>query len=156
MSSRDHILSSLREAAKPFADIEAPSAKRLPMTPLTEQDPKALLDRFVKEAEALSAVVYQPEGDEAATQMVLDLLAGQACALVWEADWLPLSGLQDTIQGAGIEVVMAPDPTVYVGITGATAALASTGTVRLQSGPGQLRSASLLPSKHIAIIREEQ
>jgi L-lactate dehydrogenase complex protein LldG len=57
---------------------------------------------------------------------------------------------------AGFERVSANDPHVEVGITGVDAALAATGSLVLMSGPDQPRAVSLLPTTHLAIVREEQ
>ena len=45
---------------------------------------------------------------------------------------------------------------VVVGITGAYAALADTGSIVVVSGPGRGRIASLLPPTHIAVVGAEQ
>jgi L-lactate dehydrogenase complex protein LldG len=48
---------------------------------------------------------------------------------------------------------MGPDPTIQVGITGALAGIAESGSLVLVSGEGRPLTASLLPDIHIAILR---
>ncbi len=45
---------------------------------------------------------------------------------------------------------------VRVGVTGALAGLADTGSLAMVSGPGRGRMASLLPPVHVAVIRATQ
>ena len=48
---------------------------------------------------------------------------------------------------------MEPDPTIRVGVTGALAGIADTGSLVLVGGEGRPLTASLLPDIHIAILR---
>jgi len=52
-----------------------------------------------------------------------------------------------------ISIVRDPDPSVRVGVTGALAGIADTGSLVLVSGEGRPMTASLLPEIHIAILR---
>jgi L-lactate dehydrogenase complex protein LldG len=56
---------------------------------------------------------------------------------------------------ANIGVIHTPDPSVRAGLTGASAALAETGSLLLCGGSECSLTASLLPELHIAIIHEE-
>jgi hypothetical protein len=49
--------------------------------------------------------------------------------------------------------VLSPDPSIRVGITGALAGIADTGSLVLVGGAGNPLTASLLPDIHIAILR---
>jgi L-lactate dehydrogenase complex protein LldG len=69
----------------------------------------------------------------------------------WDAENLH-HGLLEKILAAGIDVTHLPDPTVKVGLTGASAGIAETGTIILPGGTGRSLSASLLPDTHIAIL----
>jgi L-lactate dehydrogenase complex protein LldF len=53
-----------------------------------------------------------------------------------------------------IPFVREPDPAIRVGVTGALAGIADTGSLVLVGGEGRSLSASLLPDIHIAILRE--
>jgi L-lactate dehydrogenase complex protein LldG len=86
--------------------------------------------------------------------------------LAWDDSELPLKGLGAALQEAGIvrlDPSLPADPTgrrsrlaelgrAVVGLTGALAGLADTGTLALLSGPPRPRFASLLPPVHVAVI----
>jgi L-lactate dehydrogenase complex protein LldG len=90
--------------------------------------------------------------------------------LAWDARHLPVPGLLDYLQQEGIRIMDAHVPRgepdraqklaeiekTPVGITGADAALADTGTLALRSGPGRSRLASLSVRTHIALFTPEQ
>jgi L-lactate dehydrogenase complex protein LldG len=154
MSSREAILAKLRRRERPFPEIQPPPVYR-PMTPL-EGSQNELLKRFIQEAEILSAAVYRPEGEAAAIRLILDLVGEDRSILAWDWAAIPLPGLQAALEAMGISVADPDDPAARVGITGADAALAATGSLVLFSGPGRFRSASLLPPIHIAVIRKAQ
>ncbi len=86
--------------------------------------------------------------------------------LAWDDSELPLKGVGAALHAAGINRL---DPNVpadaarrrarlaelggaVVGLTGALAGLADTGTLALLSGPTRPRLASLLPPVHVAVI----
>jgi L-lactate utilization protein LutB len=54
----------------------------------------------------------------------------------------------------GVQSVLAPDPTIAAGITGALVGIAESGSLVLVGGEGHPLTASLLPDIHIAILRE--
>lgn len=82
--------------------------------------------------------------------------------LGWAPDILGIPKLGDALSGAGISLTVPPDlnefecredaSSIAVGITGTDAALASTGTLVLGTGPGRSRAASLLPLHHIVLV----
>jgi L-lactate dehydrogenase complex protein LldG len=60
-------------------------------------------------------------------------------------------------QAAGLEVALrAPDGDDAVGITGAFAAIAETGTLMMLSGPDTPASMHLLPETHVAIVAADR
>ena len=73
--------------------------------------------------------------------------------MAWDGTHLP-AGLLEELSEAGIHIKNEPDPEIRVGITGATAGIAETGTLVLTSGNGKPQSTSLLSELHIAILRE--
>ena len=79
---------------------------------------------------------------------------GVKSILAWEEGHFP-TGLIETLRQAGVEVKHTIDPEIIVGLTGATAAIAETGTLVLIGGPGRPLSASLLPESHIAILNKQ-
>ena len=80
--------------------------------------------------------------------------------LAWQGEHLP-AGLLESLQAQGIELIYPTLETkelcsqVKVGLTGAAAGVAETGTLLLPGGAGRPLTASLLPEVHIAILREE-
>ncbi len=86
--------------------------------------------------------------------------------LAWDDSELPLKGVGAALHAAGIirlDPNVPADPTrrrarlaelgrAVVGLTGALAGLADTGTLALLSGPTRPRFASLLPPVHLALI----
>jgi L-lactate dehydrogenase complex protein LldF len=97
------------------------------------------------------------------TRCTPETLAGDILALLterkitaimaWEKDHLP-KGLLDALREQGIRIEHASHPELQIGLTGALAAVAETGTLVQTSGPGYPQSISLLPDIHIAVLRE--
>jgi L-lactate dehydrogenase complex protein LldF len=69
----------------------------------------------------------------------------------WDEKELPV-GLINGLQEAGIQVSQSPDPDIRIGLTGATAGIAESGTLVVPGGKGRSQTASLLPEIHIAVI----
>lgn len=90
--------------------------------------------------------------------------------LAWDDSDLLLKGLGAALQAAGIvrlDTGLPTDPTrrrvrlaelgrAVVGLTGALAGLADTGTLALLSGPTRPRFASLLPPVHLALLSKTE
>ncbi len=112
------------------------------------------VERFSKELEALGGVAIRVAAGDLNEKVMLFLQQNNyAAALAWDH----VDGLdQALLQQRGIRLVRSADPMVKAGITGATAAIAETGTLLITSGNGQPLSASLLPETHIAVIRSGQ
>jgi len=155
MNSRERILDALRTARQPFSNKPAPQTY-LPMAPVADTDSAALTERFVTEAEKLSGRVHRTAGAADAIETVLSLLEGEESIIRWDAERIPLPGLSAALAAASIAVAAPDDPSVRVGLSGADAALAATGSLVLCSDAGQYRTASLLPPVHIAIITADQ
>ena len=139
-----------------------------PDTPPPGDD--ALVSRFGQKLEALSGRMHRASDPLEAARIVSEV-ASRAQArriLSWDEAWLGCPGLHARLQAAGLEVScleLPDDPLArgtrlleaaqfLVGLTGARAALADTGTVVLASGPGCSRLASLLPPVHVAIVSQ--
>ncbi len=153
-SSRERIFERLRQAKRPFPTAN-PISSHLPMTPIDDQSQSALTQRFIKEAKALSSVIHQPANEAEAIEQILSLLGEEKLVLNWEFDQIQLTGLKEALQKKGINL-SPDDATAKIGISGANAALAATGSLVLFSGNGRYRATSLLPITHIAIIQEDQ
>jgi L-lactate dehydrogenase complex protein LldG len=71
--------------------------------------------------------------------------------------WDQVPGLEEArLTEAGILVRHEADKNIKVGITGALAGIAETGTLVIPGGQGQPLSASLLPEIHIAVLRASE
>lgn len=155
MTSRDSILNRLRTATVAFDHM--PEVKtRLPVAVVEDTSPQACLDLFVKQAEALQCKVSRCADEDEAIRVVLDTVKPDQRVMTWEFAHIPLPGLADALTGAQITAVTTGDPAIRVGVTGADAAIAATGSLVVNSGPGKARQTSLLPDVHIAVIRQTQ
>lgn len=154
MTSREQILEKLRGRKRPFPHI-IPPANPQHMSPLSG-DTESLLARFIQEAEALSAIVHQPADHEAAVDEILSIVGYDTSVLAWDFDNMPLPLLSSALTAANVKVADPADHSVRVGISGADAALAATGSLVVVSGNGRFRTTSLLPPVHIAVITPEQ
>lgn len=155
MGSREEILAKLRAAPKPFTDLPKRDTY-LHMVPIEDKSPAALRKRFVEEAKKLACEVSEPASHADAIQQILALVGENKSVIAWDFVNIPLPGLADAITAAGIQIADVRDGSVRVGITGADAALASTGSLVVGSGAGKSRQASLLPALHIAVITPDQ
>lgn len=82
--------------------------------------------------------------------------------LSWNPTLLAIPSLRDALTDLNFELVMPGDLAtddvrnavryIRYGITGVTAAFASTGSMLMATGPQQSRAASLLPFRHLALI----
>ncbi len=162
-SSRERILERLRANRKPFEDAPPRPAHYLPVTRLDDPD---LVARFRAEVERLKGALHTPASDQAAIDLVLELVGGDPAVIAWER--LPLPGLTDALAKRNVKVIiprargerrrdelMNAEP-IRVGITGADAAFATTGTLALVTDEAQGRITSLVPPVHIALLRRER
>ena len=102
----------------------------------------------------------------AAIQQVLDLIGGEKRVLAWEN--LNLPGLTEALEAEQVKIVIPKTggdqrqaatneaETVRIGVTGADAGIATTGTLALVTQKGQGRIPSLLPPTHIALLRKDR
>jgi len=161
-SSRTEILARIRRAKQRalLPDVTG-------LTPPPPEPPpfdRPLIDVF---EEALRAVQGAPHRC-ATVEEVADLIAqqcraqGQREALAWID--LPLPGLTQALQAQGVTLIPSrlTDPDrqanyagmehIMVGVTGAAAGLARTGSIVLHADRAHGRLASLLPDIHIALL----
>ena len=141
-----------REAISDF------SSPRVEVSPRRDHD---LLTKFAAELDALGAKFSVcSEGD--LPEKILELLRRRGIeeTLAWDAAHLP-DGLLEKLTAAGIQVshpnrgTIPTSSRVRAGLSGASAAIAETGTILLTGGPGQPLIASLLPEIHIAVLWEK-
>jgi L-lactate dehydrogenase complex protein LldG len=122
--------------------------------------------QFTAELQALGGQVYQAHLPEQIAALVESLASreGERSVLAWNDDALPVAGVRGAIEALGCRVIQqkpgdaqAPGPRdewarASVGLTGATACLAETGSIVLISGPGKGRLASLITPIHVALV----
>ncbi|MCC6145974.1 MAG: lactate utilization protein [Anaerolineaceae bacterium] len=155
MDSKQKILKTLKGSAVSFPDRTAPP-EYLSVTSLPDTARPALVEKFIAEAALLNVHTHKPADNPNAIDAVLEIIGGEQKIMAWNFDYIPLPGLAEKLQHVHIETTNISEPSINVGITGADAALAATGSLILYSGNGKPRGISLLPQKHIAILREDQ
>jgi L-lactate dehydrogenase complex protein LldG len=103
---------------------------------------------------SLSQVVEVPSWPDAWAEIAKLLTERRyRSAICWDEDQFPETGLTSALRAASCCMASKGEwATADVGITGAVAGIAATGSLVLNSGPGRPRSASLLPQHHIAIL----
>ena len=155
MDSRERILLKLQQAQRPFPDrIVEPEPT--PVTAVQSDDRGQLLARFIREAEGLYCHIERVQNERAAAKAVVAALEGAQRIISWDLALIPSRELADALQKAGVAFAAPNDGQAEVGLTGAHAALAGSGSLVLVSGPGRPRTAALLPRKHVAVITPEQ
>jgi L-lactate dehydrogenase complex protein LldG len=160
MSSREQILAALRNhAASSLPAVPPVPANYLPVTHTPEGE---LAERFTTELSRLTGKVYvAPDANTAVSQLLM-LIGTDQTVIAWED--LPIPELQSALAQRGINVV-SPNfrrdsraeqfqtaAQVRIGITGADAGFATTGTLALVTDQGHGRMISLLPPVHIALL----
>ncbi len=127
-----------------------------------------LVATFAARLAAVDGVVHRPQRREEIASLVVDiaLTSGASRFVAWDRDQLPMPEVLDAVLAAGLtpvhgEVPVDPDErlarlaelgTADVGITGALAGFAVSGSIVLTAGPGRPRFASLIPDVHIALL----
>lgn len=157
MNSREKIFGKLREryqGREPFPDVKPPVAYRS-VVPVEDTSPASLYGLFVAEAKKAGCVLHETTTSGEAMAVVLELLGRDEAISCWDPNHIPLPGLSEALDAAGIRRV-GPDADVRVGLTGVDAALAATGSVVVMSGNGRPRAASLLPPVHVAVVAGNQ
>lgn len=165
---REQVLSQIRASLK-TAHLPAARATVPPRVSAGQGERAAMLENFRRELELLGGLSFLAQSDEEAIEIVLKLLrdVGGKEMLSWEDSEMPVRGLGDALQASGYtrqKVELANDAAerknklmtlerATVGITGALAGLADTGSLALLSSAARPRLASLLPPTHIALLQ---
>ena len=141
----------------------------LPAPPLVSTDlprPDAidLMARFRARAQAVNAVVHGPVSRHGVPRAVAGIAGGHDASRFMAWDELPASGVATALVSDGLERIdhEVPDEarlahnetyrSLDIGVTGAVAGLAESGSVVLTHGPGKPRMASIVPEIHIALL----
>jgi L-lactate dehydrogenase complex protein LldG len=157
---RDIFLSRVGRAAMTAQLPEAPSVDAdLPQLGATD-----LVALFRDRAHRVDAVVHGPVSRHGAPKSVSGIAAGHDVATFVAWDDLPAPGVISALTSAGSNRIDHQVPgtdrrahqlgyaDLDLGITGADAGIAESGSVVLSHGPGRPRMASLVPRVHIALL----
>lgn len=121
-------------------------------------------DTFTEKATANACTVHGPFPPADAATRLVDVVIGHAATgevAIPEGDALvDQLELPDRLASAGVRLLQPGDDRwetrladAAVGVTSATIAVASTGTVAVTAGPGAPRALSLLPPVHVCVLR---
>jgi L-lactate dehydrogenase complex protein LldG len=157
MTAREEILQRLRAGARP-------EAAALPQPWRSRRAFPDLAAQFARALAAVKGETLLADSQETAVAQISQLLLeiGAERVVVDGGGERPLTDIpwsalnpasQFTFPGAADWRDQCA--TADVGLSGAVAALAETGTLIVQSGPGQSRLATLLPPVHIALLSAE-
>jgi len=127
------------------------------------EDPPA---RFIEELEALGGHGARVENLEEAREYALDLARKKEAKLLlrWDVDELEELGVDAPLAKTGVEVAVWRDLADFreiagkadIGISTAEWAIAETGTLVLEGGPGKGRTVTLLPPTYVAVLPVER
>ena len=127
------------------------------------QDPPA---RFIEELEALGGHGKRVESGEGAREYVLGLVREREAKLLirWDVEELEALGVDEPLGDAGVEVAVWRELADFrevagradIGLSTAAWAVAETGTLVLEGGPGMGRSVTLLPPTYVAVLPVER
>lgn len=138
-------------------------------------DNDTLVKKFRKELDTLAGFTYEVGSVDEAAMQIVELAQRYATTqlLAWEPaafDALGVPGLIDRLTTRGLSMVSQQVPFVGdsrrerlaeldpipLGLTGADAGLAESGSIVISSGPGRGRLASLLVPIHVAVLRRDR
>jgi L-lactate dehydrogenase complex protein LldG len=159
---RAALKTAVGKALLPGAGLNHPGRFEPPPAPTYD-----LFERFRTELTKLGGTVHDGGSVRDVADIVLGRLANVAAprVMMWDEPHLPVTGLGEALRAHGVQVLtQSPDhardnahraelASATVGITGADAGLAQTGSIAVASGPGRGRLASLLAPIHVALLR---
>lgn len=127
------------------------------------EDPPA---RFLEELEALGGHGTKVDSYEEAREYVLSLAREREAKLLirWDVEELERLAVDDSLEKAGVEVVLWRDLEDFrkvtaaadIGLSSAEWAIAETGSLVFTGGPGRGRSVTLLPPTYVAVISADR
>ena len=167
MANRTEFLAAIRHRTRTgqYKPTHAPdiawTPKETPSEPRPIEDPPA---RFIEKLEALGGHGLRVESEEEATGYVVSLARERNAKLLVRWDDAELTGFDAPLAEAGVEVAVPQDPVSLrevaaragVGLSTAEWAIAETGSLVLESGPGRGRSVTLLPPTYVAVVRADR
>lgn len=160
------------------ADAGTPHPGRFASRQAPAADVETLMARFRAALEAVGGTVHHCTGVDAVAALIAEIAATAAAdsteagtaMLSWAPEWLPVPGILEACAARGLPTIDATVRTdvdghradlqrldaAVVGLTGAAALLADTGSIVATSGVGRPRLASLLPPVHVALVTRAQ
>jgi L-lactate dehydrogenase complex protein LldG len=131
---------------------------------LPQADTDDLIDLFRRRIQAVNGVFHGPMGKHAVARAIVGIASGHGSKSFMAWDDMDVSGIPSALTSAGLERVdhrmddadrlehQLGYSEVDLGITGALAGFAESGSVVLSHGRGRPRMASLVPEVHVAIV----
>lgn len=153
MSARAAILDRLRRAEQTGVVPASGDCTSRPAAANDTSEP--LLERFVRELNALGVNAFVEPSDEAVRARVAGIVGSQL-VLQWDSHALPYGTGALFPAAATGSSPREQQAAAEIGVTGVDAAIAETGSLAQLAGEGKPRAASLLPPTHLAIVRREQ
>ena len=122
--------------------------------------------RFIEELEALGGHGKRVEDRRGAREYVIELARKREARLLlrWDVDELEALDVDGPLDDAGVEVAVWRDFADFreiagradIGLSTAAWAIAETGTLVLEGGPGMGRTVTLLPPTYVAVVPVER
>ncbi len=169
---RDEFLANIRQTLQSAAPLPNARRQRPLSPPLADYTPSDLIPSFAAEVTALKGQFYRVATIRETVAQIAAIFAAHHATeyIAWAASALPIANLKVLLGEKGYtehDAVISNHPLartqthtalspVSIGLTGAMAGLADTGSLVLQSGSGRGRLASLLPLVHIALLTPNQ
>ena len=167
MADRAEFLASIRHRTRTgrYKPTRAPDVAWTPKEtpPKIEriEDPPA---RFIEKLEALGGHGLRAGGGEEAREYVVSLARVRGAKLLVRWDDPELCAFDAPLAEAGVEVAVPRDPVglrdaagrADIGLSTAAWAIAETGSLVLEGGPGRGRSVTLLPPTYVAVLRADR
>jgi L-lactate dehydrogenase complex protein LldG len=136
MSAREEILAKVRKAVAGTPDVEIPRDYR------TEPHTQDVVELFAERVDDYRAIVHVIPAAEVPGRLAE--LAGARRMIVPEGFAWPGASADDLMTADGV-------------VTGCAVAIAETGTIVLDHGPGQgTRAQTLVPDYHLCVVRADQ
>jgi L-lactate dehydrogenase complex protein LldG len=174
-NSRERIIERIRaglRTTRPFLETESARTPHTPppfVHPVTHDD---LVQQFAAELTKLQAYPHVCADDEAALEVIGDVLQQHQTqeVITWDFERINLPGLAELLRQRGVtrldgRIAGAPEQRAAllqaherapVCIAAVDAAIAESATLVIHSGAGRPRMASLLAPVFIAVVRREQ
>ena len=128
-----------------------------PLEPLTNKSKQSsnLVNQFAEELTAIGGSFLLCHSQDLGPRILALIREKQVSEiLAWEDRHFP-PGLLEYLRQAGVQVKHDLDASVQIGLTGAIAAVAETGTLIVPGGPGKPNFPSLTTEVHLAVLRKE-